>query len=259
MPKGLFIIGTDTEVGKTVVSAGLMYLLLKGGYSAGYFKPIASGEIETEGWSVPADASFVKIASGYAEAVESVTPFSFKRAVSPHLASRLENRAVDFELIMDRLRLLTQKYDCMLVEGCGGLAVPLNSEGFMLYDFIRQIGFTSCLLVARAGLGTINHTLLTLRFAESLDIDVRGIILNGYTGTEMEADNLETLKKLTAHPFIIPIPALNGVNVERLATGNLQAVFDRSLDIRSVVSLMETLMTGLARRVAENGAGMRNA
>ena len=240
MPKGLFVIGTDTGVGKTVFSAGLMYLLLKQNYKAGYYKPIASGEVDMKKASVPTDAWFVKLASGYAEEDESITPYSFKPSVSPHLAARLTGREIDPSRIKEGLELLKTKYEWLLVEGCGGMAVPLKDNGYMLYDLILNLGL-SCILVARSSLGTINHTLLTLRFAERLGIAIKGIFLSGYAGSEVEADNLQTLKNLTHHPCIVTVPALEGTDVEALKTGNLREAFERSIDITQVVKLMDPI------------------
>ena len=238
MSKGIFIIGTDTGVGKTVFSAGLMYLLLKNKYKAGYYKPIASGEIDMGGGSVPVDATFIKITSGYTEEDEWISPFSFRAALSPHFASRLEGRKIDFAIVKERLAGLKQKYDVIVVEGCGGLAVPLDDEGTMLYDLIRGLGL-SCFLVARPGLGTINHTMLTLRAAESLGIAVKGIFMNGYTSSMIENDNIETLKKLTGHPVIVPIPVVKGIDVENLKTGDLRSVFEKSIDVPMLVGLLD--------------------
>jgi dethiobiotin synthetase len=238
MAKGLFIIGTDTGVGKTVVSAGLMYLLLKENYNAGYFKPIASGEIELESRFVPADARFVKTTSGYTEEDETITPVSFRPAVSPHLAAKKENRTIDFEGIRDMLRILKQKYEFILIEGCGGLAVPLTDQGYMLYHFIQELGL-DCLLISRAGLGAINHTLLTLQFAENLGINVAGVFMNGYGGTEIERDNLDTLRKFTRHPFIVPVSNLEGIDVENLKIGNIKECFESQIDIHRIAGLMK--------------------
>ena len=238
MTKGIFIIGTDTGVGKTAFAAGLMYRLLRSGCRAGYYKPVASGEIEMGNQSVPNDATFVKIVSGYGEEDKTITPFSFKAALSPHFASRLEEKRIDPNLIKMRLMDLKQKYDCLIVEGCGGLAVPLNDDGWMLYDLIRYLGL-GCFLVARSGLGTINHTLMTLHMATDLGIMIKGIFMNGYSGSAIERDNIETLKKITGHPSIFPVPAISGLDVEHLEMGNLKAVFDRSLDLENIVNLME--------------------
>lgn len=168
MTKGLFIIGTDTEVGKTVVAAGILYLLLKKGYRAAYFKPVASGTMMDGGRRMPADAAFVFAASGFREDVTVVTPFSFSPEVSPHLAARMTGRAIDREIILRALSALKDRYDVIVGEGAGGLLVPLNDEGWLQEKLIRDMGF-SCLLVSRAGLGTINATLLTLRGARAPD------------------------------------------------------------------------------------------
>ncbi len=237
MAREIFIIGTDTGVGKTVFSAGLLYLLLKNGLHAGYYKPIASGEVQMGGRPVPADACFVKIASGYPEKEEEITPFSFRNAVSPHLASRLENKPIDFELVRKKMALMSGKHDWLLVEGCGGLAVPLTDHGYLLSDLIGETGF-SCFLVSRAGLGAINHTLLTLDYAEKRGIRISGIFMNCYTGSMIEKDNIEMLRKLTGHPAIFPVPELQGVDVDLLKQGNLREVFEREIDIGSIMKLM---------------------
>ena len=151
MAKGIYIIGTDTNVGKTVVSAGLMYLLLAEKYRSAYFKPVASGAVVVNGVIEAIDAVFVKAASGFIEKRENITPFVYKNEVAPHLAARLEQRPIDVDLIKDRLQYLKERYEWIIAEGAGGLAVPLNDEGYMQYDLIRELGF-SCLLVARAGL-----------------------------------------------------------------------------------------------------------
>ncbi len=237
MSRGIFIIGTDTGVGKTVFSAGLMHLLLKHRYNAGYFKPIASGEIDMGGGSVPIDATFVKVVSGYSEEDERITPYSFRTPVSPHLAARLEGREIDFGVIRERLNDLKKTADLVVVEGCGGLAVPLDARGTMLYDLIRQTGL-GCFLVARTGLGTINHTLLTLRVADDFGIAVAGVFMNGYTGSAMERDNIETLKRLTGHPAIFTIPQARGVDVDNFKAGELRTVFEQSLEVERLAGLM---------------------
>ena len=238
MSKGIFIIGTDTEVGKTVVSAGLMHLLLGNKHKAAYFKPVASGQVLLNGSSQSTDASFVKTVSGFAEDPENITPFSFKNAVAPHFAARLEGRTIDPAVIKDALQYLKNSYEMIIAEGAGGLAVPLNDQGFMQYDLIRELGFP-CLLVCRTGLGTINHTLLTLRFAKSEGLAIKGIVMNGYRQTEAETDNIETIKKLSGIAAIFTIPALKGVDTENLQPGNIADVFEKAIDIKKIIGLME--------------------
>ena len=240
MSKGIFVIGTDTEVGKTVVSAGLMHLLLSNKYKAAYFKPVASGEVMLGGVYQSTDASFIKTVSGFAEDQKNITPFSFKNAVAPHFASRLEGRSIDLAVIKDTMQYLKNSYEMIIAEGAGGLAVPLNDQGFMQYDLIRELGF-SCLLVARTGLGTINHTLLTLRFAQSAGLKIKGIVLNGHGQTPTETDNIETIRKLSGIPAIFTVPALDGVDTEKLQPGNIRDVFESTIDINEIIGLMERI------------------
>jgi dethiobiotin synthetase len=108
----------------------------------------------------------------------------------------MENRPIERSVILSAFHNLTQRYDFIVPEGAGGLAVPLDNDGYMQYDLIRDLGF-SCILVSRTTLGTINHTLLTLRYAESLGIRVKGIFMNGFGRSDQEMDNIETIKKLT--------------------------------------------------------------
>jgi dethiobiotin synthetase len=238
MSKGIFIIGTDTEVGKTVVSAGLMHLLLSNKCKAAYFKPVASGQVLLNGVYQSIDASFIKTVTGFAEDHKNITPFSFKNAVAPHFAARLEGRSIDLVAIKDTMQYLKNHYELIIAEGAGGLAVPLSDQGFMQYDLIRELGFP-CLLVCRTGLGTINHTLLTLRFAQNVGLAIKGIVMNGNRQTDTETDNISTIRKLSGIPAIFTIPALEGVDTEKLQQGNITDVFERTINIDEIIGLME--------------------
>ena len=240
MSKGIFIIGTDTEVGKTVVSAGLMHLLLENNYKAAYFKPVASGQVLLNGSYQSTDATFVKAVSGFAEDSKNITAFSFRSAVAPHFAARLESKSIDLAVIRNILQYLKNRYEFIIAEGAGGLAVPLNDQGFMQYDLIRELGFP-CLLVSRTGLGTINHTLLTLRFAQSEGLVIKGIVMNGDGQTSVEIDNIETIRKLSDIPAFFTIPALHGVDTEKLQSGNIADVFEKNIDIKKIIGLMESI------------------
>lgn len=237
MSKGMYIIGTDTEVGKTVVSAGLMYLLLARKQRSAYFKPVASGAVVINGLTEAIDSVFIRAASGFIEEQKNITPFVFKNAVSPHLAARLERKPINVEVIKDCLRYLKERYEWIIAEGAGGLAVPLNDEGYMQYNLIRELGF-SCLLVVRPGLGTINHTLLTIHFARSVGLKIKGIIINGSTQILSEKDNMKTITKLAGVSTIITVPALIGVDTEKNQIGNLKEVFEKSIVIEEIMAMM---------------------
>jgi len=240
MSKGIFIIGTDTGVGKTIISAGLLYLLLKNKYRALYFKPVASGETEVDGVKMSVDAAFVQQVADFSEDPKRVTPFVFADAVAPHLAARLAGRRIDPEVIQKRFNELKDRCDIIVAEGAGGLAVPLNDEGHMQYDLIRKLGFP-CLLVARAGLGTINHTLLTLSYAKSVGLTVKGIVISGAGQTLIEQDNIKTIKGLSGIEAIFTLPADAGVDTEKLQPGNLSEVFEQTIAIDAIMALMENV------------------
>ncbi|MRR15422.1 MAG: dethiobiotin synthase [Deltaproteobacteria bacterium] len=238
MSRGIFIIGTDTDVGKTVVSAGLMYLLLKKKVQAAYFKPVASGEVKVGNAALPADAAFVRAVSGFAERAERVTPFAFADAVAPHLAARLTSRPIEPDVIQNSLDDLKNRYDVIVAEGAGGLAIPLNDEGFMQYDLIRRLNFP-CLLVCRAGLGTINHTLLTLHMAKSAGLTVKGIVINCAGESVIEQDNIRMIRRLSGIDAIFTVPPVIGMNSGILQAGNLRDVFLQNINIDDISALMD--------------------
>jgi len=148
--RGIYIIGTDTEAGKTVVCAGLMYLLAGKGINAAYYKPVASGEVLRDGLTVPGDAAFVCHVSGFDLEMKRISPFSFTDAVAPHLAARHAGRRITPDRIREGLDFLKARYDVIVAEAAGGLAVPLDDDGYMQHELIREMGL-SCLLVTRAG------------------------------------------------------------------------------------------------------------
>lgn len=240
MARGIYIIGTDTEVGKTVVSAGWMHLLLKHGHKAAYFKPVASGVVEMNGRFVPADAAFVRAVSGFDPDLKHITPYSFADEVAPHLAARIAGLPVDRDVIRKNLDDLKKRYDVIIAEGAGGLMVPLNDDGYMQYELIRELGFP-CLLVARAGLGTINHTLLTLYAARQTGLKVNGIVISGVGESPVEKDNILMIKKLSGVRAIFVLPRFSGIVAEKLRPGNLRDVFEETITISEVTSLMDSI------------------
>lgn len=235
MSKGIYIIGTDTDVGKTVVSAGIMYLLLAKGYNACYFKPISSGGSETDEGFSSFDVSFVKAASGFCEPYARINPFRYKTPVSPHLASRIEGLYLDKRIIFNCYKQLIEKYEYIVAEGCGGLAVPLSQEGYMQYQLIKELD-TRCILVSRTTIGTINHTLLSISFAEKVGIQIVGIIFSGFCGSIVEQNNIDTIKMLSEVPVLGVIPSIQGIDVERGVIGELREVFNSEINIECMVA-----------------------
>ena len=234
MSQGIFIVGTDTDVGKTIVSAGIISFLRQHGYQAGYFKPVLSGAILENGYLIPGDTRFVKVVADLEDDETSLTGYSFLEPVSPHLAARLAGVEIEVEIIREKLQALQQKYPYLVVEGAGGLMVPLTSQGYLLLDLIRDLQL-NLLVVARAGLGTINHTLLTVKQAERSGLRVSGIIINGYTGAASENESIRMIAELTQVPLWGVIPYLEGVSVSQFELGNLKEVFWEQLQIEQIL------------------------
>lgn len=170
--QGIFVVGTDTEVGKTLVSCALVRLLRESGVDATGFKPVASGAINGR-WG---DAEALRAAGGNKEPLEHICPLRFHAPRAPAVAARREGVVPDLDLVRYELARLTERYAAVVAEGVGGLLVPLTSK-FLLLDLLREVRFP-LVVVARAGLGTINHTLLTLREAERAGLETAALILN---------------------------------------------------------------------------------
>jgi dethiobiotin synthetase len=237
MTGGLFIVGTDTNVGKTIVAAGLINILRENGYHAGYFKPVSSGGVRHHGKIISYDARFVKAVTGLTESDDLINPFRFMTAVSPHLAAVIEQKPIDLAVINTNYAILKNKYDYLITEGCGGWAVPLTPDLYMQSELIKELGL-NCVIVSRTALGTINHTLLTVQAAENLKIGVGGIIFSGYTGSEMEQNNIKTIRDLSKVPVLGILPYLHGMDTENLKTDGLGKTCEETLELDGVLKAM---------------------
>jgi dethiobiotin synthetase len=177
--KGIFVTGTDTDVGKTWIAAGLTAVLRQWGLPAVYFKPIQSGCLEEGGRLIPTDTRMAKELAGLAEPLEQLTPITLRLPLAPAAAAEQEGVPVDLGRIAAAFRKLAATYDFFVVEGAGGLYVPLIGTRFLVLDLVRWVRLP-LLVVARAGLGTINHTALTVMAARGAGLPVAGVVLNRY-------------------------------------------------------------------------------
>lgn len=169
----LFVAGTDTGVGKTYVATALCRALRERGVRVAAFKPVETG---CDDASAPADALALKAAAGLPIDLDEVCPYRFRAPLAPAIAARQEGRTVDLGLVEERLDSLRRKSDLVVCEGAGGLLVPL-SHGVLTADWIVRQGFP-VLLVARLGLGTINHTLLSVRWLRDHGVPFLGTVLS---------------------------------------------------------------------------------
>ncbi|MBV4417927.1 dethiobiotin synthase [Clostridium tyrobutyricum] len=208
MTKGVYIVGTDTEIGKTLITGALAYTLRKDGYNTVYFKAALSGAEMEHGKMIPGDTKFVCSLAGIQEKYDYITPYIYKTEVSPYLASKLENNPIDIKIIEDRFNDLKKKYDYIICEGSGGVTCPLTDFDGKIYTLdklIKELGM-DMILVSTAGLGTINHTVLTAKYIEDMGICIKGIIINGYKDTVMCNDNIDMIKRMTGIPILGIMP-----------------------------------------------------
>ena len=194
MSKKLFVIGTGTDVGKTYISGLILKKLRESGSRAGYYKAAMSGnERQADGKLIPGDALFVKKMSKISQPLEEICPYVYETAVSPHLASRIEGNPVRMEVVLQGFQKALDQYAYITLEGSGGILCPICfDEGELwLPDIIKACG-AGCLLVADAGLGTINNVGLTAFYLKEHHIPLKGIIFNHFEpGNMMQEDNLK--------------------------------------------------------------------
>lgn len=229
MKKGIFVTGTDTGVGKTIVSAILIRSLMKKGLRVGVMKPIETGcqiakDENGKGVLYPSDGAFLKMVASIEESLDLITPSRFELPLAPMVASDIEGVSIDIKKILDSYNLLKKRYDFMVIEGVGGILVPimrtmigsLEKKIYFVSDLIRDFGL-SALVVTRPGLGTINHTLLTVDYLIKLGIDVKGIVINYHRppdNTAAEKTNPSVLKEICPVPLLATFPYLEKVSIE---------------------------------------------
>lgn len=198
--KGIFVTATGTDVGKTYISALLVKKMRELGYNCGYYKPALSGAVrQADGSLLPGDCDFVLKMSGLdAEPLDCLS-YCFEEAVSPHLAAVRKNIRIETSKIFDDYSKISSLYNFMVVEGAGGITCPFNlkEETLLLPDVIKALGM-DIIIVADGGLGTINSALLTVEYAKSHNLNIRGIVLNNYDSNNfMHVDNKLQIEHLT--------------------------------------------------------------
>lgn len=200
MSKNLFITGTGTDIGKTYVTGLMIKKLAEARKNPGYYKAAMSGnDRRPDGSLIPGDALHIRNISGISQPLEEMCPYVYEHSYSPHLASRLEGNPVLLDVVRESFEKLTSKYDYLTVEGSGGILCPIcfDEAKIQLEDVIRELNL-SCLIIADAGLGTINNVVLTVEYMRAKNLPVKGIIFNHFhPGDIMEEDNRTMCESLT--------------------------------------------------------------
>ena len=224
MAKKIFITGTGTDVGKTYVTGLIVKKLKESGMNAAYYKAAMSGNERTEeGMLLPGDAQYVKTVSGLEQSLACMCPYVYEAAVSPHLASRIEGNPVMLQEVVKGFEEVCRQYDYVTMEGSGGILCPIcfDERELWLEDVIRELGLSS-LIVADAGLGTINSVVLTVEYMRAKGLPVKGIIFNRFhPGDRMEEDNLRMCEHRTKLPVLACVEADSGtldMEIEKLTS-----------------------------------------
>jgi dethiobiotin synthetase len=185
LENGIFITATDTEVGKTFVSGLLLRSLLRLGTRPGYFKPVASGCQVKNGSLVSEDLLFIESFTGLKMEPGMHCPVRYLKPLAPLSAAQMERRPVDLEKIWEAYDRLKRLYSFLVVEGVGGVMVPLK-ENYLVLDLMVDCRLPA-LIVCRPALGTINHTLLTLEALKNRGVPILGFLTNGFRNEVDEA------------------------------------------------------------------------
>jgi dethiobiotin synthetase len=204
---GLFITGTDTDVGKTYIGALIAKSFHQAGHRVGVYKPAASGCRLENGELVSDDARSLWQAAGCPGTLHHVCPQRFEKPLAPHLAARAEGREIDSRLLRDGLNYWRERSDVLLVEGAGGLLAPIDDE-HSFADLAHDFGFP-LIVVSKNALGTINHTLLTLHAAKTFHggLPVAGIILNHPVQPNANDPSMATNRRELESRCAVPILA----------------------------------------------------
>lgn len=196
---GLFITGTDTGVGKTYVTTLLAKHFLSEGVNVGVMKPLSCGSRSEN------DARKLKKELKLADPIKLINPIELIKPLAPYPAAKLAKKKINLDRVLAAYKELSLRHDLVLVEGVGGVLVPITKE-LMVADLIRIMSLPT-IIVARAGLGTINHTLLTVEALRRRKVSIMGIVMNGYRGKELsEKSNAKMIEEISGLPVIAQIP-----------------------------------------------------
>lgn len=208
MSKALFITGTGTDTGKTYVTGLIVKKLQEAQKNPAYYKAAMSGnDRRPDGTLIPGDALAVQTMSGIDQSLASMCRYVYEHAYSPHLASRLEGNPVVMDVVTHGFADVTAVYDYVTVEGSGGILCPIcfDEARIQLEDVVKELHLSS-ILIADAGLGTINSVVLTAEYMKTHGLPLKGIIFNHYhPGDVMEDDNIFMCEHMTGLPTLAKV------------------------------------------------------
>ena len=229
--KAYFITGTDTGVGKTSITVGLAGSMRKMGIDVGVMKPIATGYPNKTGFKSSDVAKLVEAAS-VKDPENLINPVFLSLPTSPYDATKLLELSIDMPLIFDQFKKLSSLHEMLLVEGIGGIMTPIT-KNFYVADMVKEMSIET-IIVTRATLGTLNHTVMTCKMCKEYGIKIRGLVVNNFDekGTPAEKNAPSTLYELTNIPILGTIHFIKDLNnIEKM----IEHV-EKNIDIKSLIS-----------------------
>ncbi len=225
--KSLFITGTDTDVGKTYITAGLAVTFRKMGIDVGVMKPFAAGAAQKKGYKSE-DIVILSKAAQACDPENLVNPQFFPIPASPYTAWKNLKTKPKISTILSSFKKLSKLHDVLLVEGMGGIMTPILKD-YYITNLIKEMKIPT-VIVTRNRIGTVNHTIMTCKMCEKYKIPVKGIIINnfddGYPVTELKRDlqNLTGIKVLGSIPFI-----------KNMSDASLYRIFKKNIDVKTLL------------------------
>ena len=227
--KSLFITGTDTDVGKTYVTAGLAVTLRKMGIDVGIMKPFAAGTPQKKGFKSE-DVEILSQAAQVTDPENLMNPQFFKMAASPYTASKSLKVKVNVNSVLSSFKKLSKLHSMLLVEGMGGIMTPILKNYFVT-NLIKDMKIPT-VIVTRSKVGTVNHTIMTCKMCEKYKIPIKGIIINNF---DSDGYHIKTLKRdlqsLTGVPILGTIPY-----IENLSDTSLYKNFKKNIDMKALIA-----------------------
>ena len=227
--KPLFVTATDTDIGKTCVCAGLAYALKKLNIDVGIMKPFACGIQEKTGFSSN-DLTILANAAMVNDTEDIINPFFLPIPASPYTAAKNLGVKIDIKHVMECFKKLDKIHDIVLVEGIGGIMTPILKD-YAIIDLIKDL-MANTIIVTSSKIGTVNHTVLTCKMCKSMNIPVKGLIINNFDSTGYPIPELERdLNALTGLPVLCSLP-----HMEKFNLSNYSDLIQEKMDISSLVS-----------------------
>lgn len=229
--KSYFITGTDTGVGKTTITAALAACIKKTGVDVGVMKPIATGITRKSGFK-SSDVSILCQASGVDDAEDLMNPIFMPLPASPYDVKKILQLKFDKKIIFESFEKLKHKHEMLLVEGIGGIMTPILSNYFVA-DLIKEMNLET-IIVTRSTLGTLNHTVMTVKTCHDYKIPIKGIIVNNYdeNGSPAEKNSPSTIYEITNVPILGILPFVKDYQNLEMMISNVE----KNMDLKSLIS-----------------------